>query len=120
MTPLHRVLVMGSLNVGFELFLALGLLFLTGCASIGNTDSSDGRLLMIPSLTSAGNADIDAALAKWQTIGHFSSLIDCNSWNTNYGHVRDYSGISRMLTLYYLIAILIQDRPVNLLNLRAR
>ena len=37
---------------------------------------------MVPPLTSAGNADTDGPLSKWQTIGNFSSLIDCNTWMT--------------------------------------
>jgi hypothetical protein len=37
---------------------------------------------MVPPLTSTGNADTDASLSEWQTIGNFSSLTDCNSWMT--------------------------------------
>jgi hypothetical protein len=61
---------------------ALALLVLAGCASIGNPDSSPARLLILPPLTPAGNADTDAPLSKWQSIGNFSSLIDCNNWMT--------------------------------------
>jgi hypothetical protein len=60
----------------------LALLALAGCASTGNSNSSRGRLLLVPPLTSAGSADTDAPLSKWQSIGHFSSLIDCNNWMT--------------------------------------
>src|SRR6202035_466854 len=60
----------------------LSLLALAGCGSIGNTGSSGGWLLMVPSLTSAGNADTDGPMSKWQSIGNFFSLTDCNSWMT--------------------------------------
>jgi hypothetical protein len=60
----------------------LALLVLAGCASAGNPNSSGGRLLIVPPLTSAGNAETDAPLSKWQSIGNFSSLIDCNNWMT--------------------------------------
>jgi hypothetical protein len=56
------------------------LLVLAGCASTGNPDASPARLLILPPLTSAGNADTVAPLYKWQSIGNFSSLIDCNNW----------------------------------------
>jgi hypothetical protein len=59
---------------------ALALLALAGCASAGNPDSSGKRLLLLPPLTSAGNADTDAPMSEWQSIGNFSSLIDCNNW----------------------------------------
>jgi hypothetical protein len=58
------------------------LLALTGCASAGNPESSRARLLILPPLTPAGNADTDAPMSKWQSIGNFSSLIDCNNWMT--------------------------------------
>jgi hypothetical protein len=58
----------------------LALLVLAGCASAESPTSSGGRLLFVPPLTSAGNADTDAPLSKWQSIGNFSSLIDCNNW----------------------------------------
>jgi hypothetical protein len=37
---------------------------------------------MIPPLTTAGSADTDRPLSKWQTIGTLPSLIDCNNWMT--------------------------------------
>jgi hypothetical protein len=58
----------------------LALLVLAGCASAESPTSSGGCLLIVPPLTSAGNADTDAPLFKWQSIGNFSSLIDCNNW----------------------------------------
>jgi hypothetical protein len=61
---------------------ALGLLALAGCASAGNPDSSGKRFLLLPPLTSAGNADTDAPMSKWQSISNFSSPIDCNNWMT--------------------------------------
>jgi hypothetical protein len=61
---------------------AFSLLVLAGCAPVGNTGSSGEWHLMVPPLTSAGNPDLDKPLSKWQTIGGFSSLTDCNSWMT--------------------------------------
>jgi hypothetical protein len=37
---------------------------------------------MLPPLVFVGSADTDGPLSKWQTIGKFPSLIDCNSWMT--------------------------------------
>jgi hypothetical protein len=56
------------------------LLVLAGCASIENPNSSGSWLLLVPPLTFVGDADIDAPLFKWQSIGRFSNSIDCNSW----------------------------------------
>jgi hypothetical protein len=58
------------------------LFVVAGCALTGNTGSSGGWLLVVPPLTSVGNADTDGPLSKWQTIGNFSSQADCNSWMT--------------------------------------
>ena len=61
---------------------ALTLFVLAGCATTGNPNSSGGWLLLLPPLTSAGNADRDAPLSKWQSIGDFSSPTDCNTYMT--------------------------------------
>jgi hypothetical protein len=34
---------------------------------------------MVPPLTSAGDADRDAPVSKWQIIGNFTRQIDCSS-----------------------------------------
>src|SRR5208283_4715905 len=58
---------------------AIGLLVIAGCASTANTGSSGAWLLMVPPLTSGGDADTGAPLSKWQNIGNFGYQTDCNS-----------------------------------------
>ena len=61
---------------------ALGLLAFAGCASVGNTGSSRGWLLLVPPLTATGAPEADKPLSKCQTIGNFTSQADCNAWMT--------------------------------------
>jgi hypothetical protein len=62
---------------------ALCLLVIAGCAPIANTVSTGGWLLLVPPLTTSGNADTGQPLSKWQSVGNFGSQIDCNTSMTN-------------------------------------
>jgi hypothetical protein len=62
--------------------IAIGLLLLAGCASAGNRGSSGGWRLLVPPITSSGDPTVDAPLQKWQLVGKFSNLTDCQSYMT--------------------------------------
>jgi hypothetical protein len=69
--------VTGAPHIRFRHAAALSLLVVAGCASsTGNTGSSGEWLLMVPPLTSGGNADTSAPLSRWQNIGNFANETD--------------------------------------------
>jgi hypothetical protein len=58
---------------------AIGLLLVAGCASIGNPGSSGEYVLIVPPLNQLGFAETDQPLNKWQNLGSFGGQIDCTS-----------------------------------------
>ena len=63
---------------------ALTLLVVVGCASsTGITGSSGEWLLMVPPLTSGGDADTSEPLSKWRNVGNFANQADCKNSMTN-------------------------------------
>jgi hypothetical protein len=73
---------------------ALTLLVVAGCASsTGITGSTGEWLLMVPPLTSGGDADTSEPLSKWQNVGNFANQADCkNSMTTQQFAVHRYYG----------------------------
>ena len=73
---------------------ALILFVVAGCASsTGITGSSGEWLLMVPPLTSGGNANASEPLSEWQNVGNFANQADCkNSMTTQQFAVHRYYG----------------------------
>jgi hypothetical protein len=59
---------------------ALTLLVVAGCASSTGITGSPGEwLLMVPPLTSGGDADTSKPLSEWRNVGNFANETDCKS-----------------------------------------
>src|ERR1700737_4594174 len=73
---------------------ALILVVVAGCASSTGINGSSGEwLLMVPPLTSGGDADTSEPLSKWQNVGNFANQADCkNSMTTQQFAVHRYYG----------------------------
>lgn len=52
---------------------------MAACASNQTTATAGGWLLLVPQINQAGYAATELPLSKWQTVGNFTSQIDCTS-----------------------------------------
>jgi hypothetical protein len=58
---------------------AISLLLVGGCASIGMNGASGSYVLLVPPLNQAGYAATTEPLGKWQNRGSFDSQVGCTS-----------------------------------------
>jgi hypothetical protein len=86
---------------------ALGLFVIAACSMAQNTGSSAGWLLIVPPLTTAGDADIAAPLSQWQILGEFARQIDCSTSmaEQQFGAHRRFGPIGNAQTYYETLAV---------------